>query len=118
MPPRLGLEVDVSYPRRHRGIGHAQLVDALALPLEQRAEVVSLANIFGAKVVDVAPTSVIVQITASEAKVDSLLELLRPCGILEMVRTGHVAMMRGETDGVRHTPGAGPNGVIAVNGTH
>jgi hypothetical protein len=40
-----------------------------------------------------------------------LLELLRPIGIMEMVRTGQVAMMRGNALGVRHTPGAnGGNG--------
>ena len=52
----------------------------------------------------------IVQITDSDDRVDSLLELLRPFGIMEVVRTGHVAMMRGKSEGVRHTPGAGSNG--------
>lgn len=61
------------------------------------------------------PDSLIVQLVASEDRVDSLVELLRPWGILELVRTGHVAMMRGKADGVRHTPGAGKNG---VNGHH
>lgn len=75
---------------------------------ERRGEVVSLANIFDASIVDVGPDTVIVQIVASEERVDSLVELLRPCGIVELVRTGHVAMMRGTADGIRHTPGAGP----------
>jgi len=52
--------------------------------------------------------SLILQITASDDRVDSLVELLRPWGIKELVRTGHVAMMRGTAEGVRHTPGAGP----------
>ena len=43
-----------------------------------------------------------------------MIELLRPLGILEMVRTGQVAMTRGEYSGVRHTPGATGNG----NGWH
>ena len=41
------------------------------------------------------PNSVIVEITGTEDKIESLVELLRPLGILEMVRTGQVAMMRG-----------------------
>ena len=78
-------------------------------PPERRSEVVSLANIFNASIVDVGPDSLIIQIVASDEQVNSLVELLRPCGILELLRTGHVAMTRGKTDGVRHTPGAGPH---------
>lgn len=80
----------------------------VAAPPDQRSEVVSLASIFDASVVDVGPDSMIIQIVASDERVNSLVELLRPCGILELVRTGHVAMTRGKTVGVRHTPGAGP----------
>ncbi len=83
------------------------LIKVLASP-DQRTEIISLANVFKAKIVDVCPDSLILQITATEERVNSLLELLRPWGIMEMVRTGHVAMMRGMTPGVRHTPGAGP----------
>ena len=50
---------------------------------------------------DVAAESVIVEITGDEQKVDGLVELLRPRGILEMVRTGKVAMVRGNLAEVR-----------------
>ncbi|MGW8250489.1 MAG: acetolactate synthase small subunit [Anaerolineales bacterium] len=73
---------------------------------EERAEISNLASIFRAKIVDVATDSVIVEITGTEDKIESLLELLKPIGIMEMVRTGQVAMMRGNALGVRHTPGA------------
>jgi acetolactate synthase I/III small subunit len=62
---------------------------------EGRAPVMQLADVFGGRVVDVAPGSLVVEICASEAKVDGLLEVLRPYGVLEMVRTGRVAMDRG-----------------------
>jgi acetolactate synthase-1/3 small subunit len=62
---------------------------------QQRGEIASLADIFRARIVDVAAESVIVEITGDEQKVDGLVELLRPRGILEMVRTGKVAMVRG-----------------------
>jgi acetolactate synthase-1/3 small subunit len=75
---------------------------------DQRTEIISLANVFKAKIIDVGNESIIMQVTASEDRVDSLIELLRPWGIVEIVRTGHVAMMRGLAHGVRHTPGAGP----------
>lgn len=63
----------------------------------ERAEVAQLADIFRGRIVDVAPESVIVEVTGDGAKVDGLVDLLRPRGILEMVRTGKVAMLRGVT---------------------
>ena len=81
------------------------LIKVSARP-DQRAEVANLASIFRARIVDVAPDSVIVEITGTEDKIESLLELLRPLGILEMVRSGNVAMLRGNNSGVRHAPGA------------
>lgn len=76
---------------------------------DQRAEIANLVNIFRAKIVDVAFDSVIVEIAGAEDKIEGLIELLRPIGIIEMVRTGQVAMIRGTDEGVRHTPGANGN---------
>ena len=74
-------------------------------PPNKRTEVASLTDIFRANIVDVAKNSVIVEIVGTEDKIEGLIELLRPHGILEMVRTGQVAMMRGTGDGIRYTPG-------------
>jgi len=60
-----------------------------------RTEIMQIVDIFRAKVVDVAPTSLMVEVTGPEDKVDSFLNLLRPYGIKEMVRTGKVCMVRG-----------------------
>jgi acetolactate synthase-1/3 small subunit len=70
------------------------LIRVRTLP-QQRGEIASLCDIFRARIVDVSAESVIVEITGDEQKVDGLVELLRPRGILEMVRTGKVAMVRG-----------------------
>ena len=88
----------------------AAIVRDLALikvkcPPEKRAEVASLTEIFRARIVDVAKNSVIVEIAGTEDKIEGLVELLRPIGILEMVRTGQVAMMRGTGIGIRYSPG-------------
>ena len=65
----------------------------------QRSEIVQLTDIFRGRIVDVSLDSVVVEITGPENRVNSLIELLRHFGILEMVRTGRVAMVRGaETD--------------------
>jgi acetolactate synthase-1/3 small subunit len=72
---------------------------------ERRAEVNGLAEIFRARIVDVAADSVIVEITGTEDKIEGMTELLRPIGIVEMVRTGQVSMTRGVNDGVRRVSG-------------
>ena len=62
-----------------------------------RSEIIEIADIFRANIVDVAPDSLIIEITGDEDKVDSLLKLLRGFGIREIARTGRIAMMRGGT---------------------
>jgi acetolactate synthase I/III small subunit len=62
---------------------------------EARSHVLELAGVFRARVVDVSPDSLTIEITGGEDKIDGLLEVLRPYGVLEMVRTGIVAMRRG-----------------------
>jgi acetolactate synthase-1/3 small subunit len=61
----------------------------------QRGELSSLTEIFRGRIVDVGADSVIVEVTGDVEKVNGLVELLRPRGILEMVRTGKVALVRG-----------------------
>jgi acetolactate synthase-1/3 small subunit len=60
-----------------------------------RSEVMQLVEVYRARIVDVANDSLIVEITGDEDKINSFVEVLRPFGILEMVRTGVVAMARG-----------------------
>jgi acetolactate synthase-1/3 small subunit len=61
-----------------------------------RAIIIETCNIFRAHIVDVAPNTVIVEATGSEDKISSLIRLLSPYGIKELVRTGLTAMGRGE----------------------
>ena len=60
-----------------------------------RAEILQLVDIYRASIVDVAMDSLVIQITGPEDRVDSLISLLENFGIKEMVRTGRVAMVRG-----------------------
>lgn len=64
-------------------------------PVSSRAGLVALANVFGAKVVDVGANTMIVELTATPAKIESFIENVRPFGIKEMMRTGRIAMLRG-----------------------
>ncbi len=59
-----------------------------------RGELMNIVSIFRGKVIDVSPRSYIVEITGGEDKIKAFLELLKPLGITEIVRTGRVAMLR------------------------
>lgn len=62
----------------------------------QRAEVMQMADIYRARVVDVAVTSLMIEVTGTPDKVESLFELFKPYGVKELVRTGVIAMARGQ----------------------
>jgi acetolactate synthase-1/3 small subunit len=59
-----------------------------------RSEVMRLCDVFRARVVDVGPDALVAEITGGGDKIDGLIDVLRPFGIVEMVRTGAVAMVR------------------------
>ncbi len=61
-----------------------------------RAEVLRIVDIFRGKVVDVRPGSYVIEVTGDEEKIGAILGLLKPLGIKEVVRTGKVAMARGQ----------------------
>ena len=66
---------------------------------QTRGAILEVATIFRASVIDVGVDSLILEVTGTEDKVESLYELLLPYGIKEMVRTGRIAMTRGGTGG-------------------
>jgi acetolactate synthase-1/3 small subunit len=61
-----------------------------------REEILRMAEIFRGRVVDVSPKSYTVEVTGNEEKVKAFLTLVKPLGIKELVRTGPIAMIRGE----------------------
>lgn len=63
-----------------------------------RAEVLQICNIFRGKVVDVTKRSLIIEITGSPEKISSLEDMLRPFGLIEMMRTGEIAISRGRDE--------------------
>ena len=95
------------------------LIKVRATPTN-RSEILEMANLFRAKVVDVGTRSLVIETTGEEDKIDALYELLRPFGILELMRTGRVAMVRGKAEGrISDDVGAkyeqyGRNGVTTV----
>lgn len=65
---------------------------------DNRSEIIQLVDIYRGEIVDVALESLVVQIVGAEERVDALIELLANFGIVEMVRTGRVSMVRGLTE--------------------
>lgn len=62
---------------------------------QNRAEVLRIVDIFRAKIIDVTPKSYTIEATGNPVKIDAILDLLRPLGLKELVRTGSVAIGRG-----------------------
>ncbi len=61
---------------------------------QTRSEIVQIADIFRAKIVNLAPDNLIIELTGSDEKVAALLSLLTPFGIIELARTGRLALKR------------------------
>jgi acetolactate synthase-1/3 small subunit len=67
---------------------------------QQRMEIALLVEMFRARVVDVSPEDIMIEIAGQERKIEAFIELMRPYAILELARTGRIALVRG-------TPGQG-----------
>jgi acetolactate synthase-1/3 small subunit len=63
--------------------------------VQNRSEIMQVVDIFRANIVDVAPESLIIEVTGDGNKIESLQDLLKGFGILEVMRTGTIAMNRG-----------------------
>ena len=78
------------------------LVKVKAPPGGKRSEIRELTDVFRGRIVDIGVDEVIVEISGQERKIEAFIDLIRPYGIKELVRTGRIAMVRGKKcEGVR-----------------
>ena len=87
----------------------------VAAKAQTRGEILQIAQIYGARVLDASPSTLLLEATGAEEKIDSLLTMLRGFGIRELVRTGRIAMVRG----ISAAPGKGTGpieGTATANG--
>ena len=82
-----------------------------------RGEVIQIVQLFRASIVDVGAQSLVIEITGEEDKINAIHDLLKPFGIVEMLRTGLVAMVRGQADG-RTSDGGGLDAYMQVANGH
>ncbi len=64
----------------------------------QRAEVMQIAEIFRGKVVDVTKRSIILEVTGTTDKIEAFEQMIRPFGLIEMMRTGEIGISRGRAE--------------------
>jgi acetolactate synthase-1/3 small subunit len=69
----------------------------LAAPPGRRSEIRELVDIFRGRIVDVAPEMLMIEISGQERKIEAFIEMMRPFGIIELARTGRIAMVRGSS---------------------
>lgn len=84
-----------------RNVAHELLLVRLHAPAAQRREVLDLVSIYRGRVVDVASSTLIVEVTGSSEKIDNFIELMQPYGIKEVARSGAVALVRGDEARIR-----------------
>ena len=76
-------------------VARALMMVKVAADANNRPQVVDAANIFRARVVDVAPDSVVIEAIGTQGKLRALLEVLEPFGIRELISSGQIALNRG-----------------------
>ena len=70
----------------------------VSAPVESRAEIMQFAEIFDAKIVDVSRRTLTIEVTGTQDKIDSFERMVRPHGLIEMARTGEVAISKSRPD--------------------
>jgi acetolactate synthase-1/3 small subunit len=97
-----------------RSVSHELMLIRMHAPPEQRAEILDVVTVFLGRIVDIAASSMIIEITGTTQKIDNFVELMRPYGIEELARSGAVALVRGDQAGARlgglGLDGAAPEG--------
>ncbi|MBM4004267.1 MAG: acetolactate synthase small subunit [Planctomycetes bacterium] len=86
------------------------LIKVAAPPGGKRSEVRELVDIFRGRVVDVGDEQLMIEISGRESKIEAFIDRMRPFGILELVRTGRIAMVRSGSGGPNSDPESLPIG--------
>ena len=87
--------VDVRDVSRQETVSRETALIKVRVDAGSRSHIIEAVGIFRANIVDVSAESVVVEVTGDAGKVDAMFELLKSYGVIEMVRTGRVSMLRG-----------------------
>ncbi len=89
---------DIKELHAGRSVCRELVMVKISVNAARRPEVVTIADIFRAKIVDVEPESMIIELTGDQSKIDALLKMLEEYDILEIARTGVTGLSRGSDD--------------------
>ncbi len=95
---QMGKVIDVLKVLDFSGRDHVQrdlLLVKVSAPASKRGEIFKLCEVFRGNVVDIGARHIILEVAGPEAKIEAILQLLKPYGIKEVARTGRIAMLRG-----------------------
>jgi acetolactate synthase I/III small subunit len=98
---------------RERAVSRELALVKVTVDASTRPEVMSLAESFRGRVIDVGPRTLILEVTGDEEKIEAFLDLMRPFGIVETMRSGRVALTRGSR--ALDAPAAQPPALTASN---
>ena len=80
----------------HASVARELMLVKIRNTKENRSEIITATEIFRAKVIDYTPEALTVEVTGESSKLNAFLDVMKPLGIVEMCRTGVVALERGE----------------------
>jgi acetolactate synthase-1/3 small subunit len=92
--------VEISDITQHDVVARELALIRVAASANNRTAILEIAQVFRASVIDVAHDSLIIEVTGDEDKIEALYELLLPYGVMELMRTGRIAMARGGVGGI------------------
>lgn len=90
--------LDIKELKPEQSVCRELVMAKISADASKRPEIITIADIFRAKIVDVEPDSMIIELTGDQSKIDALLKMLHEYGILELARTGVTGLSRGADD--------------------
>ena len=93
--------IDVTTLSAENSVSRELSLIKVSCTAKTRAEIVQIVNIFRANIIDISDHATIIELTGSATKIDAFEEMMRPYNILEMSRTGMIAMSRSKSDSKR-----------------
>ena len=91
---KLGNVIDVKHFTGTEAVARELVMLKVKANTQTRSEIIQICDVFRAKVIDVSKTFVVIEATGNENKIRAFLELIVPFGVVEMARTGNVALER------------------------